>query len=159
MEKEYQKFWNSKRVQRSIVQRLTCKEVITIASIVTKESNKTDEYENIAGVYLNRLRKNMLLQADPTVVFARGKAGRVWAADLAIQNPYNTYIHPGLPPGPICIPNVASIEAVLNYKQHDYLYFCAKPDFSGYHAFARNLQEHNNNAAAFHQALNARNIK
>jgi UPF0755 protein len=159
MEKEYQKFWNSKRVQRSIVQRLTCKEVITIASIVTKESNKIDEYENIAGVYLNRLRKNMLLQADPTVVFARGKAGRVWAADLAIQNPYNTYIHPGLPPGPICIPNVASIEAVLNYKQHDYLYFCAKPDFSGYHAFARNLQEHNNNAAAFHQALNARNIK
>lgn len=159
MAKEYEKFWNSKRIQRSIIQRLTCKEVITLASIVTKESNKTDEYDKIAGVYLNRLRKGMLLQADPTVVFARGKAGRVWAADLAIQSPYNTYLHPGLPPGPICIPNLKSIEAVLNYKQHDYLYFCAKSDFSGYHDFATNLADHNRNAAAFHQAMNERGIK
>jgi UPF0755 protein len=159
MNKEYDKFWDSKRIQRSVIQRLTCKEVITLASIVTKESNKTDEYEKIAGVYLNRLRKGMLLQADPTVVFARGKAGRVWAADLAIQSPYNTYIHPGLPPGPICIPNLQSIEAVLNYKQHDYLYFCAKADFSGYHDFATNLADHNRNAAAFHRAMNERGIK
>lgn len=159
MAKEYDKFWNSKRIQKSIIQRLTCKEVMTLASIVTKESNKTEEYEKIAGVYLNRLRKGMLLQADPTVVFARGKAGRVWAADLAIQSPYNTYIHSGLPPGPICIPNLQSIEAVLNYKQHDYLYFCAKADFSGYHDFATNLADHNRNAAAFHRAMNDRGIK
>lgn len=159
MVKEYDDFWNSKRIQRSIIQRLTSKEVITLASIVTKESNKTDEYEKIAGVYLNRLRKGMLLQADPTVVFARGKAGRVWASDLAIQSPYNTYIHPGLPPGPICIPNLQSIEAVLNYKQHNYLYFCAKSDFSGYHDFAINLADHNRNAAAFHRAMNERGIK
>ena len=159
MEKEYEKFWNPKRIQRSVIQNLTCKEVITLASIVTKESNKTDEYEKIAGVYLNRLRKGMLLQADPTVVFARGKAGRVWASDLAIQSPYNTYIHPGLPPGPICIPNLQSIEAVLNYKQHNYLYFCAKSDFSGYHDFAINLADHNRNAAAFHRAMNERGIK
>jgi UPF0755 protein len=138
---------------------LTVKEVIALASIVTKESNKAEEYEKIAGVYLNRLRKGMLLQADPTVVFARGKSGRVWAADLNIQSPYNTYIHAGLPPGPICIPNLQSIEAVLNYKQHNYLYFCARADFSGYHDFATNLAEHNRNAAAFHRAMNERGIQ
>jgi UPF0755 protein len=159
MQKEYEIFWNSKRIQRSIIQRLTCHEVITLASIVTKESNKADEYEKIAGVYLNRLRMGMPLQADPTVVFARGKAGRVWAADLAIQSPYNTYLHKGLPPGPICIPNLESIEAVLNYKQHNYLYFCARADFSGYHDFAGSLSEHNRNAAAFHRAMNEKGIK
>jgi UPF0755 protein len=159
MAKEYDKFWNPKRIQRSIIQRLTCKEVMTIASIVTKESNKSDEYEKIAGVYINRLRIGMLLQADPTVVFARGKTGRVWTADLAIQSPYNTYLHEGLPPGPICIPNLQSIEAVLNYKQHNYLYFCARADFSGYHDFATNLLDHNRNAAAFHRAMNARGIQ
>jgi len=159
MAKEYEKFWNTKRIQRSTIQRLTCKEVIMLASIVTKESNKTDEYEKIAGVYINRFRKGMLLQADPTVVFARGTAGRVWAKDLTIQNPYNTYIHLGLPPGPICIPNLQSIEAVLNYKQHDFLYFCAKADFSGYHDFATNLADHNRNAAAFHRAMDERGIK
>jgi UPF0755 protein len=159
MEKEYERFWNSKRIQRSIVQKLTCKEVITLASIVTKESNKTAEYENIAGVYLNRLRKGMLLQADPTVVFARGYTGRVWAADLKINSPYNTYIHQGLPPGPLCIPNRESIEAVLNYSSHDYLFFCAKADGSGYHSFAKTLEEHNKNAADFHRWLNEKGIK
>lgn len=159
MVKEYNKFWNNKRLQRCATQMLTVKEVIALASIVTKESNKAEEYEKIAGVYLNRLRKGMLLQADPTVVFARGKSGRVWAADLNIQSPYNTYIHAGLPPGPICIPNLQSIEAVLNYKQHNYLYFCARADFSGYHDFATNLAEHNRNAAAFHRAMNERGIQ
>jgi UPF0755 protein len=159
MHKEYALFWNSGRKQRSIVQRLTFHEVLTLASIVTKESNKTDEYEQIAGVYLNRLRIGMPLQADPTVVYARGRAGRVWAADLAIQSPYNTYLHKGLPPGPICIPNLQSIEAVLNYKQHNYLYFCARADFSGYHDFAISLADHNRNAAAFHRAMNERGIK
>lgn len=159
MKKENDLFWTAGRIQRSNTQRLTCHEVITLASIVTKESNKTDEYEKIAGVYLNRLRMGMPLQADPTVVFARGKAGRVWAADLAIQSPYNTYLHKGLPPGPICIPNLESIEAVLNYKQHNYLYFCARADFSGYHDFAGSLSEHNRNAAAFHRAMNERGIK
>lgn len=159
MVKEYAKFWNAGRLQRAVAQGLSSKEVIILASIVTKESNKTDEYEKIAGVYLNRLRKGMLLQADPTVVFARGKTGRVWAADLAIQSPFNTYIHTGLPPGPICIPNLQSIEAVLNYKQHEFLYFCAKADFSGYHDFAPNLADHNRNAAAFHRAMNEKGIK
>jgi UPF0755 protein len=159
MVKEYNRYWNNKKLQRCNNQGLTINEVITLASIVTKESNKTDEYEKIAGVYLNRLRKGMLLQADPTVVFARGKAGRVWAADLMIQSPYNTYIHPGLPPGPICIPNLQSIDAVLNYKKHEFLYFCAKSDFSGYHDFASNLAEHNRNAAAFHRAMNERGIQ
>lgn len=159
MKKEYELFWNSKRKELSIRQGLTFKEVITLASIVTKESNKTDEYEKIAGVYLNRLRMGMPLQADPTVVFARGRAGRVWAADLKIQSPYNTYLRSGLPPGPICIPNLQSIEAVLQYRSHNYLYFCARADLSGYHDFAATLAEHNRNAADFHRALNEKGIK
>lgn len=159
MENEYQKFWNSARIQRAITQQLTCKEVMTLASIVTKESNKVSEYENIAGIYINRLRKGMLLQADPTVVFVRGRTGRVFDSDLKINSPYNTYIYKGLPPGPLCIPNKESIEAVLNYRAHDYLYFCAKADGSGYHSFAKTYEEHKINAAAFHNWLNQRGIK
>lgn len=158
MKKEYDKFWNAERLEKAKKQNLSQVDVAIIASIVTKESNKTDEYENIAGVYINRLRKKMLLQADPTVVFIRNHGGRVTGEDLKIESPYNTYLHEGLPPGPICIPNISAIEAVLNYSGHQYLYFVAMPDFSGYHHFSATLQEHNLWARKFHAALNARNI-
>jgi len=156
MQSEKEKFWSESRKQKALEQGLDREQVAIIASIVNKESNKTDEYENIAGVYINRLRKNMLLQADPTVVFARKHNGRVLGTDLKIESPYNTYLHKGLPPGPICIPNVAAYDAVLNYGQHTYLYFCAKADFSGYHNFAETWEAHLANARAFHRALNAR---
>lgn len=159
MKKEYDAFWNAERRSKAEKQNLTPLQVAIIASIVTKESNQTAEYSNIAGVYINRLRKGMLLQADPTVVFARGKTGRVYAWDLKIASPYNTYIHQGLPPGPLCIPNTPAVEAVLNYGKHDFLYFCAKPDNSGSHTFAETLQEHNRNADAFHRYLNSRGIR
>lgn len=156
MAAEKEKFWNAQRREKAAQQGLDEYQVAIIASIVSKESNKTDEYENIAGVYINRFRKNMLLQADPTVVYARKKGGRVLGADLKIPSPYNTYIHKGLPPGPICIPGVAAYDAVLNYTHHDYLYFCAKADFSGYHNFASTWEAHLVNARAFHKALDAR---
>ncbi|MBS3915487.1 MAG: endolytic transglycosylase MltG [Bacteroidetes bacterium] len=156
---EHRKFWNDERMKRAAGQGLTPLQVVIVASIVTKESNKTDEYENIAGVYLNRLRKGMLLQADPTVVYVRNHTGRVTGADLKIESPYNTYLHEGLPPGPICIPNISSMEAVLNYSGHHFLYFVAMPDFSGYHHFSATLAEHNLWARKFHQALNQRNIR
>lgn len=159
MKKEYDNFWNADRLAQAGKQGLSPLQVAVMASIVTKESNQTSEYLNIAGVYINRLRKGMRLQADPTVVFARGKAGRLYLPDTRISNPYNTYVNKGLPPGPICIPNIPAIEAVLHYQSHDYLYFCAKTDNSGTHAFARTLEEHNRNAAAFHQWLDARGIK
>jgi UPF0755 protein len=159
MVKEHTKFWNEERSNLAMQQNLTPLQVVIIASIVTKESNKTDEYENIAGVYINRLRKGMLLQADPTVVYVRNHNGRVTGADLKIESPYNTYLHAGLPPGPICIPNISSIEAVLHYTGHNYLYFVAMPDFSGYHHFSPTLTEHNLWARKFHQALNQRNIR
>ncbi|MBL7811266.1 MAG: endolytic transglycosylase MltG [Bacteroidetes bacterium] len=152
---EYRNFWNSTRLDKARKQGLTPIQAAILASIVTKESNKTDEYQNIAGVYINRLRKGMLLQADPTVVFARGRSGRVLGPDLRIQSPYNTYLYKGLPPGPLCIPNKESLEAVLNYTHHNYLYFCAKADFSNYHQFAETLEEHNRNARAYHRALDA----
>jgi UPF0755 protein len=142
MHKEYLRFWNNERTELARKQGFTPKEVSTLASIITKESNKTDEYENIAGVYINRLRKGMLLQADPTVAFARGSEGRILEVDLQIQSPYNTYLHKGLPPGPLCIPNLSSLEAVLNYSHHDFLYFVANPDLNGRHHFSKTLQEH-----------------
>lgn len=156
MQSEYKKFWNSSRLNKASAQGLTPLQVSILASIVTKESNKTAEYNNIAGVYINRLRKGMLLQADPTVVYARKRAGRVLNADLRIPSVYNTYIHAGLPPGPIAIPNAAALEAVLNYKQHDYLYFVANPTFDGYHHFSATLSEHNVWAANLHRAMDAR---
>jgi UPF0755 protein len=159
MKKEYDRYWNGERKALAQKQGLTPLQVAIVASIVTKESNKTDEYENIAGVYINRLRKDMMLQADPTVVFVRKRDGRVRGADLKIESPYNTYLHKGLPPGPICIPNLSSMQAVLNYTNHNYLYFVALSDFSGYHHFSSTLAEHLFWAAKFHAALNARNIR
>lgn len=153
---EYHKYWNTSRLNKTTAQGLTPLQVSILASIVTKESNKTAEYNNIAGVYINRLRKGMLLQADPTVVYARKRAGRVLNADLRIPSVYNTYIHAGLPPGPIAIPNAAALESVLNYKQHNYLYFVANPTFDGYHHFSATLSEHNAWAAKLHSAMDAR---
>jgi UPF0755 protein len=147
-------FWNKERVDKLKNQKLSKMDVITIASIVEKESCKVDEFENIAGVYINRYRKNMRLQADPTIVFIKGKAERVLQADTKIASPYNTYLHTGLPPGPICIPSIQAIDAVLNYRQHDFIYFCAKSDFSGYHIFESDYSRHLKNAKKFHDALN-----
>lgn len=154
MERESRQFWTESRIEKLKSQKLSRTEAVTIASIVQKESNKTDEYEKIAGVYINRLRIGMKLMADPTLVFIRGHGGRVYNKDKELASPYNTYKNKGLPPGPICIPSIAAIDAVLNYTEHRYLYFCAKSDFSGYHVFERHYRNHRKNARAFHRALN-----
>jgi UPF0755 protein len=114
----------------------------------------------MAGVYINRIRLRMPLQADPTLKYALGDFSirRVLNIHKEIDSPYNTYMYAGLPPGPICVPSIASIDAVLNYEQHDYLFFCAREDFSGYHNFAQTLAQHNRNAQAYHRALNERRI-
>lgn len=160
MKKESNRFWNSNRMAKCKVLDLTPTEVVTLASIVEEETNKNDEKELIASVYLNRLRKGMLLQADPTLKFAAGDftLRRLLNKHMESDSPYNTYRFRGLPPGPICIPGPASIDAVLANRQTDYLYFCAKADFSGYHAFSTTLQQHNANAAMFHNELNKRKI-
>ena len=156
MKKEYDKYWTPERLNKAKELYLSPVQVSTLASIVDKETSKTDEMPRIAGVYLNRLRNGWLLQADPTLVFAVGDFGlkRVLNVHKEVESPYNTYKYPGLPPGPICIPSLASINAVLNAEKHNYYYFCAKDDFSGYHAFAKTLTEHNRNANRYHRALN-----
>ena len=135
-------------------------QVSTLASIVNKETNMTDEMPRVAGVYLNRLKNNWLLQADPTLIFAWNDFSirRVLDRHKEIESPFNTYKYAGLPPGPICIPSIAAVKAVLNAEDHHYFYFCAKEDFSGYHNFAKTLAEHNRNAAKYQQALNQRGI-
>ncbi|MEN2282387.1 endolytic transglycosylase MltG [Algoriphagus sp. SE2] len=160
MYKEYQSFWTAERKSKAEALGLSPKEVSTLASIVQSESQKSDERPRIAGVYLNRLRLNMPLQADPTLVFAVGDFSlkRVLNIHKEIESPYNTYKYTGLPPGPINLPDINSLEAVLNAEDHKYLYFCAKEDFSGYHAFATNLAQHNANARRYQAALNAAKI-
>jgi UPF0755 protein len=161
MAKEYKAFWTEDRKNKAHDAGLTQTEVSVLASIVQQESWKLDEMPTIAGVYINRLNKGMLLQADPTVVYAVGDFSlrRVLKKHLLYESPYNTYLHEGLPPGPICIPGPKCIDAVLNYDKHNYIYFCAKEDFSGYHNFARTGAEHERNAARYRQALNKRKIK
>lgn len=153
---ESQRFWNTDRVAKLASLNLTSAEVITLASIVDKETQKNDEKRRLAGVYINRLKRNWRLQADPTLVFALGnfEIKRVLNVHKEIESPYNTYKIAGLPPGPICIPSISSIDAVLNYEDHKYLYFCARDDMSGYHAFAKNLIQHNRNAKKYSKALN-----
>lgn len=153
MHSEAQKFWNVERRKKAQQQGLTPDQVAIIASVVTQESLKKDEHEKIAGVYLNRLRKKMKLQADPTIVFANGGRGKIFMSDLKRNHPYNTYLNLGLPPGPITIPAISAMEAVLNYSQHSYLFFCAREDFSGYHNFAETNQEHEKNAQKWRAAL------
>jgi UPF0755 protein len=160
MNKEYKRFWNMERSGRANEMNFTKNEVITLASIIVNETNKEDEYRKIAGVYINRLNHGMRLQADPTVKFALGdfERKRILTKDTYIDSPYNTYMNDGLPPGPISIPSVKAIESVLKYERHDYLYFCAKEDFSGYHNFANTLDQHNKNARSYQKALNRRKI-
>ena len=160
METEHKRFWNDKRLDKCKALKLTPDEVTTLASIVEEETNKNDEKATIASVYLNRLHKGMLLQADPTLKYAVGDftIRRLLNKHIETDSPYNTYLYRGLPPGPICIPGTASIDAVLENKQTGYYYFCARADFSGYHAFAASLAQHNANAAAFHAELNRRKI-
>ena len=160
MYKEYQRFWTANRLAKAKNLNLTPVDVITLASIVDEETIFNDEMQKVAGVYINRLRKRMHLQADPTLKFAMGDFSikRVLTVHKLIDSPYNTYKRYGLPPGPISIPSIAAIDAVLNYEQHHYLYFCAKPDFSGYHNFAKTLSQHNINARKYQRALNREKI-
>jgi UPF0755 protein len=160
MKEEYDKFWTDERIKKADKIDLSPEEVITLASIVNEETKMADERPMIAGVYINRLKKGMKLQADPTVIYAQGNFNmkRVWQKHYQIDSPYNTYKYFGLPPGPICIPDISSIDAVLNYSKHKYIFFCAKPDFSGYHNFARTLKEHNRNAELYRKQLNKRRI-
>ena len=161
MFQEYNKFWSEERKQQAQSKGLTPVQVSTLASIVNKETNMSDEMPRVAGVYLNRLKNNWLLQADPTLIFAWNDytIKRVLDRHKEIESPYNTYKYPGLPPGPICIPSLAAVKAVLNAEDHHYFYFCAKEDFSGYHNFAKTLAEHNRNATKYQQALNQRGIR
>ncbi len=150
MIKEYRKFWNTERTSQAQKLGLTPVQVMTLASIVHKETVKKDERPRVAGVYLNRLRLGMLLQADPTVIFAKKKKlgnfdmviKRVFSNDLKIDSPYNTYFYGGLPPGPIAMPDITAIEAVLKPEKHNYIYFCASVTKFGYHEFAVNESEH-----------------
>lgn len=160
MRREYLNFWTPERLKKANDIELTPNEVITMASIIIAETSKEDEYQRIAGLYINRLNKGIKLQADPTVVYAMGDFDRqrVLSKDTYIDSPYNTYLHYGLPPGPIAIPSIRSIDAVLNFERHGYLYFCARDDFSGYHVFAQTLEQHNRNARLYQRALNLRNI-
>lgn len=148
--KEYKKFWNEERLAKAQVLDLTPVEVSTLAAIVHEETAKADERPRVAGVYLNRLKMDMQLQADPTVIYAlKERSGnfdqvikRVLFNDLKISSPYNTYIHTGLPPGPIAMPDISAIDAVLNAEKHDYVYFCASVERFGYHEFAKTYAEH-----------------
>ncbi len=158
---EYQKFWTPERLEKAKKINLTPVEVSILASIVRGEALHNDEMAAIAGLYLNRLKKGMLLQADPTVIFAHQDftIRRVLNRHLILDSPYNTYRFRGLPPGPINMPPIVAIDAVLDPVQHDYIYMCAREDFSGYHAFAKTVAEHQLNARKFQKALDERNIK
>jgi UPF0755 protein len=158
---ERQKFWNDDRLTKMSQEGLDIPEVITLASIVEKETARNSEKTVIAGIYMNRLRKNWPLQADPTLIFAWNDYSikRVLNRHKEIDSPYNTYKHAGLPPGPICLPSISSIDAVLNYDKNPFMYFCAKEDLSGYHNFSVTLAEHNRNAERYQAALKRLNIR
>ena len=161
MEKENQKVWNDERRGKAEAMGMTPVEVATMASIIDEETANNAEKPMIAGMYYNRLKAGMPLQADPTIKFALKDFAlrRIYHKLLYIDSPYNTYRYEGLPPGPIKIASIAGIDAVLNHVEHDYLYMCAKEDFSGTHNFARTYQEHLQNAARYTKALNERGIK
>ena len=167
MIKEYRNFWNEERIEKAKKQGLTPIEATILASIVHKESVKKDERPRIAGVYLNRLHKGMLLQADPTVIYAVKKKSndfkqvikRVLNKDLTVASPYNTYYTLGLPPGPIAMPDITALEAVLNPEKHNYIYFCASVDRFGYHEFAVTQAEHEQNAKKYYNWINSQGVK
>lgn len=160
MQKEHQKFWNQERLDKATAIGMTPTEVCTLASIVEEETNNNPEKPMVAGLYINRLHTGMPLQADPTIKFALQDFGlrRITNAHLAVESPYNTYLNTGLPPGPIRIPSPIGLDAVLNHTKHNYLYMCAKEDFSGTHNFASNYAEHMKNARKYWNALNERKI-
>ncbi len=157
MKAEYNSFWNSDRQAKALDLGMSPVEVAILASIVQEETNKKSEKPRVAGVYINRLRKGMLLQADPTVKYAVGNMSlrRILNKHLDTDSPYNTYLYPGLPPGPITFPEIQSIDAVLNYEKHNLMYFCAREDFSGFHNFSRTQAEHERNAVRYHAALDS----
>jgi UPF0755 protein len=161
MQKEHENFWTEDRKQKAKKIGLTPNEVTTLASIIDEETANTAEKPMIAGMYLNRLKTGMPLQADPTVKFALKDFAlkRIYHNHLSVESPYNTYTHIGLPPGPIKVASIKGIDAVLNRKVHGYLYMCANSNFSGTHVFANNYQEHLHNAALYAKALNERGIK
>ena len=167
MIKEYRNFWNKERVANAQKQGLTPIEATILASIVHKESVKKDERPRIAGVYLNRLRALMPLQADPTVIFAMKKKSndfdqvikRVFYNDLTMSHPYNTYMNVGLPPGPIAMPDITALEAVLDPEKNNFIYFCASVERFGYHEFAATLPEHNKNAKKYSDWINSQGVK
>lgn len=160
MKKEKELFWNDERKKAAEELQLTPDEITTLASIVEEETANNAEKPRVAGMYYNRLRKSMPLQADPTVKFAlqNFELRRIYRNMLTVSSPYNTYVNEGLPPGPIRIPSVATVEAVLHLERHNYLYMCAKEDFSGTHNFAVSYSEHLSNAAKYSRALNERGI-
>lgn len=166
MIKEYRNFWNKERTDKAAKQGLTPVEATILASIVHKESVKKDERPRIAGVYLNRMKLEMPLQADPTVIFAKKKNDndfnqvikRVFYNDLFLNSPYNTYKVIGLPPGPIAMPDITALEAVLAPEKHDFIYFCASVDRFGYHEFAATLPEHNVNAKKYADWINSQGV-
>lgn len=161
MIRENKSFWNTERTAKAKALNMTATEVCTLASIVDEETANNAEKPLVAGLYINRLKRGMLLQADPTVKFSLQDFGlrRILFKHLETDSPYNTYKYAGLPPGPIRIASVAGINSVLNYSKHNYIYMCAKEDFSGTHNFASTLSEHNRNARRYQQALNRRNIR
>lgn len=161
MAAEHDKFWNRSRKARADAIGLSVAEVTILASIVEQETRKNDEKPVIAGVYLNRYRKGWKLEADPTLIYASGDFSirRVLNVHKEIDSPYNTYRYTGLPPGPICIPSAFTIDAVLNHTSHEYMFFCARDDFSGYHSFAKTYSDHLLHARRFQNELNRRKIK
>lgn len=160
MQKEHERFWNEERLSKATDIGMTQVEVCTLASIVEEETNNNDEKPMVAGLYINRLHAGMPLQADPTIKFALQNFAlrRISNENLKVNSPYNTYTNTGLPPGPIRIPSTKGIESVLNYAKHNYIYMCAKEDFSGTHNFAANYADHMVNARKYWKALNERNI-
>ncbi len=164
---EYKRFWNEKRLEKAKALNLTPSEVVSLAAIVHKETAKVDERPRVAGVYLNRIRRGMPLQADPTVIYAIKKhtgnydtiIKRVLYKDLELDSPYNTYKYGGIPPGPITMPDISAIDAVLNAEKHDYLYFVANVENFGYHMFAKSLAQHNRNKEQYIRWINKQKIK
>ncbi|MCC8142703.1 MAG: endolytic transglycosylase MltG [Tannerellaceae bacterium] len=161
MKREYDAFWTPERKEKAQSIGLTPVQVVVLASIVEEETAAPEEYPVVAGLYINRLHRNIPLQADPTVKFAVGDFSlqRILFQHLEIESPYNTYKYAGLPPGPLRVPSIRSMESVLNYTRHNYLYMCAKEDFSGRHNFATTLAEHNRNANHYRAELNRRKIR
>ena len=160
MAKEYKAFWNDERLAKARSKGLSQSDCTTLASIVKAETAKRDEAPLVAGLYLNRIKKGIPLQADPTLIYAAGDFSikRVLDKHKEINSPYNTYKNAGLPPGPINFPETNYIDAVLNAASHDYIYMCAKPDFSGYHNFAKSYNQHLQNAKKYQQALNKQGV-